>query len=218
MSKAFLPNGAVATGDEKVDAQLARLPHSAFRRNNHKFGPKLERAERMAIKAYHLRSVPQPLLAAAFGVDRRTIGHICNDSSINYRDVAKEVKALGETAFCNRYMEDKYTELIAKVAASPPPEVAQPTLEAARSVRLTVGPNPRATKNAGLNVVKTEATKHSHRVLIEFRTDQPHGECWYYRDLDNPTHPDTWFRAENDEDTWTSTKTLAYVEANLFDL
>lgn len=216
-----LPNGAVATKSEAVNELISRLPASAFRHNRTKFTPKLNVPARMAIRGLVAMGVGHRVLAIAYEVDRRTIGHIANDHSLHYRDVSKEWQKLGEVDFIQTYVTSDDIERCARILASDDPAIQEKLrLNKNEASSSTVdnpakAPNPRANKNAGLNVVKTENTRHSHRLIIEFRDDQPFGVGWYYQDMDD-ADPTAWYH-NGEESMLTSTACLEGVIANLVD-
>lgn len=184
------------------DHPLNKMDPANFKGDQHQFSPKLDFAERCAIYAFRMVGVAVPQLATAFGVDRRTIARITSSvSNAKYRSVKRELERLGEVEFKRTYMTEIYTARVAAAQDAPKNKISTRRLlnEPHSSI-----PSPRANKKAGLNVISTENTKHSHRIFIEYKND---GEAfdsapagWYYRDEDSE-EPNSWFRT-NDPAGW----------------
>lgn len=164
---------------------LSQLPQSAFKQaNSGRFAPVLSYDQRCAALALVHSNVVRSVIAAAFGVNRRTISHIANESSIHYRDVRAEYKSMGHEAFLKKYLREEHVQAVARAASKS--AAAHPDVSA------------RANKFAGMHTVKPEQCSYSHRIEIAYFTDQPDGAGWYFRDLESVDR-DTWLH--NGEDS-----------------
>jgi hypothetical protein len=186
-----------------VEDIMDSLPPSAFRSEG-KFVPKLNFAERCEILAFYRRGISRVTLAAAFGVDRRTITHIYTVNSPHYKNIREEEKRMGREDFVRTYTTESGARKIALVQ---------------EQVKIQPDPNQpvrSANKFRGLNLVKTEYTNFEHRVMIEW-FDGAIGEGWYYKDLDGPDSDDI-MRHNGPESIRTSQECLRAVKDNLFDV
>jgi hypothetical protein len=191
---------------------LSLIPAAAMRKTNTgKFEPKLDFAERCAILAAYSNGVRRDVLATAFGVDRRTIGHIVNPTSVHYRDVRRKLKDDGPENFTNMFLTE---ELALKIGAA--------VKEEAKIEADPNAPNKKANKAQGLHTVKPSQCAYSHRIEIQWREAMPLNDGppdnergWYYRDLDSK-EPNMWWH-NGDDSRRTSVLALSYAEANLMD-
>lgn len=167
-----------------------------------KFAPKLDEAKRRAIYALDKSNVHRNVIAAAFGVDRRTVSHICNEHSVHYKSVRLDYKRMGHSDFVAKYLTPEVVSLVSKV------NIAAPTKED------DTGPKPKAVKKKGMHTVHPEQCAYSHRIEITYQHSlDPVG--WYYRDLDGED-PDEWLHNGSDS-LMTSQAALTFAEANLVD-
>lgn len=170
---------------------LAQLPKSAFKKAyDGKFAPTLSFGERCAILAFVRSGVSRPIVAAAFSVDRRTVGHVCNDAGPHYKDVRREYTKLGHEDFVKTYLREG---LVSRVAAAARTSEAQAPNDDYKEQRGDI--SPRANRKAGTHTVKPDQCTYSHRVEIQFLKDGVPG--WYYRDMDSAT-PDAWLHNGDD--------------------
>lgn len=186
-----------------VEEIMADLPEGSFRSEG-KFVPKLTFVERCEILAFYRKGVSRVMLAAAFGVDRRTITHIYTKTSPHYKNVREEEERLGRERFVQTYITESGAGKIAAV---------QSQVKEERDPSLSV---KAANKHRGLNMVKTEFTNFEHRVMIEW-FDGAIGEGWYYKDLDGPDSDDIMLH-NGPESIRTSQECLRAVKENLIDL
>lgn len=178
-----------------------------------KFASKLTFEERCAVLACVVYGVSRPIVAAAFSINRRTVTHVCNEHSIHYKDTRKKLKELGKEEFIKEYL----TESVAlKIKEATSLGVVQH-----HSSDVTPGtvPSARASRMAGIQVVKPEQCAYSHRLEIAWRNeetgiDEPMG--WWYRDLDSKEGPDVWLHNGPDS-LMTSQACLKAAEINLLD-
>lgn len=193
------------------------LPPQAFReqKRTDQFAPKLEFEDRCAILALLRAGIRRPLLSAVFNVDRRTVGHIGNTASPHYKDVRKERERLGEVAFREKYLTETVLAKVKAVAEEyQPPEENRPN-----PATNPHEPSRRAAGKSGINTVKPDQCRYSHRLDIQWRglgeayDDSPAG--WYYRDLDS-SDTEAWLH-NGDESRKTSHSCLAEAVANLTD-
>lgn len=190
---------------------LDRIPPSLMGGSDGKFKAKLDFAERCSALAAVRAGIKKDVVAAAFGVDRRTISHMVNPYSKHYKQLRDEEKKLGPDEFKLRYFDEKTLIRIQKAAL---PIEKKEEAEVA-------GPNARSRAKAGIQVVRPEQCTYNHRLEIAFRTGQtPIGgtivqEGWWYRDLDGPD-PDEWCRGD-DASLMTSVACLNYAKGNIYD-
>lgn len=161
---------------------------------NHVFGasefaPKLTEHERLGILAAHAMGTPVNVLAAAFNVNRRTIGLMTRPSSTVYRKLRKKAHEMGRDAL----IADYYTNAIdAKVKAALNDDVIKKsnveaeriTAEREKAVRPKVRtPNPRADRFAGDHSLYDSSFKRSVVYTITFghHAASPFDfESWYW--------------------------------------
>lgn len=191
-------------------AVLSALPSHAFRQivNKGKFAAKLDYGERAAILSAYTNGVRRELLAAAFSVDRRTIGHIVNPTSVHYKDVRKEMKEMGPDDFTRKYLTEDMAQKIGAAVTEQVQVEADPN-----------APDKKKNKMAGLHTVKPSQCAYSHRIEIEWRESPGIGSLdgpgWYYRDLDSKD-ADMWLH--NGPDSLRSSNlALSYATENLMD-
>lgn len=193
------------TRERNMSDPKALLPDDAITQNiSGKFKPKLVFLDRCAILALVSHGVKRDRTALAFGVDRRTVSHICNDSSKHYRDVRKHLLELGKEAFIAKYLTE---DAALKVARLSPTEVTHPTPDAA---------NKRANRMRGMHVIPVADGLRAkpHTVEIAYKDGEMFAG-WYYRDQDGD-EPDSWFH-HGDDSRKTSQACLAAVIENLLD-
>jgi len=97
---------------KSVDDLLSTLPTAAFRRppgGEGAFAPKLTLAERRGILALHYKGVNQRVLAAAFGINRRTLAAMVNPHSQRYKGLRKAMDDIGPKEFCDTYITEALT-------------------------------------------------------------------------------------------------------------
>lgn len=186
--KTLLPADAIATSDGT------------------KFKPKLEFHERCAILALVRHGVRRDRTALAFGVDRRTVSHICNESSRHYRDVRKHMLELGKEAFIAKYLTE---DAALKVRNLPPTQT--PGQAASRA-----GVSSRANRMAGTHTIPPAdgLREYPHAVQIVWQDGGEAGPGWYYVLLDDEAK--TYYH-NGDESRKTSQACLAAIHENLTD-
>lgn len=124
-----------------------------YEARNSKFAPKLTVAERCEIYALCKEgTLDKRAIAAAYGINRGTLGHINNENGKHYRDVRKMYKELGHERFLRKYITPTVIEryLLGKEKQ----ETLYSRDELAKAIEEgtgpATGPNPKATKNAGV--------------------------------------------------------------------
>jgi len=144
--------------------------------NNGKYVPKLDHERRCQVLALYRVGITREALAAMFGINTRTVGHIYSQESPHYRQVKEEETLLGREKFIEKYMND---DLLARA------------MSYRMGVEKQVEKNNRYAKGkAGVHVVRPTQCLHEHRVIISWREDNVPG--WYYQDRDGDM-PDSWF-------------------------
>ncbi len=181
---------------------LSMIPDTSFKAVNvGKFAPKLNTEERCAVLALVRAGIRREVVAAAFGVDRRTVGHIANPSSLRYRETRNTYTNLGHDEFLKRYITEEVAQRVAKVSDAP---VVEDT-----SLKVS----SRANRMAGEHRVKPPQCEYEHHIEIAFmEVDGVKG--WYYRDIDSD--PDTWLH-NGDDSRKTSHACYGAVLENLVD-
>jgi hypothetical protein len=158
------------------------------------------------------------VLAAAFGIDRRTVAHIYNPHSVHYKAVRKQLEVLGREVFIRRYLTEEASMKVAKVSNNP--EVKLPDDNWRKQPDKETVPAKRKNRDEGVHVLKPEQCEYSHRVVIkwfdqeETETEQMrHG--WYYQDLDG-NDPELWFHS-GPESLLSSSNALKGAETEILD-
>lgn len=190
----------------KIDPRLLAKQDPAY------FGAKLDFKTRCAILALHMQGIPRTVLAAAYNVDRRTVGHIVNHTSPHYRMVRKEVERLGEVEFLKVYTRDtdialvnqhRHDQEVTQTQAKYDEE--RPTKRAEKVER----PNRRASRCQGIHVIHTFDGDQRFDLDWHDFEDPEIGACWAYRNLDGDGE---WYRFEG-KGAYTSHQTLALLIA-----
>lgn len=185
------------------------LPPEAFRAaKDGKFKPKLSSEERCAVLALVRKGVKRDLVAGAFGIDRRTVAHVANDTSPHYKETRNELKRMGEEEFIATYLTEAVVKRVREYYEANKAAPDAPTHDIASG---------RAKKYAGLHTVKPEQCDYSHRIEIKYFKDDPQlsVDGWYYRDLDGD-FPDQWLH-NGEESLTTSQSCYEMAQANLMD-
>lgn len=164
---------------------LSLIPQENFVKHHvGKFSPKLNDEERCAILALVKSGVRRERVATAYGLDRRTVGHIANPQSPRYKEIRNKYKAMGHEGFVKEFL----TEEVARKIAALPEDEKHPT-------PVTGAPSARANRLAGIHKVKPEQCEYEHRIEIKYckAGDETEFEGWHFRDLDSKTNPEKWF-------------------------
>lgn len=188
-------------------APYERIPAELKAANDGKFNAKLTEAERFSALAAVLTGIKKDVVAAAFGIDRRTISHMTNPTSKHYKSTREKVQQMGNKAFIEKYFDEKTLLRIQKAAL---PDARTDGTEP------VAGPNPRAKAKAGINVIKPEQCAYNHRVMVQFRKEEPDVlPGWWYKDMDGP-NPEEWCRGD-DASMITSQSCLAAASSEIYD-
>lgn len=164
---------------------LSLIPQGNFiKHHTGKFAPKLNDDERCAILALVKSGLRRERVAAAYGLDRRTVGHIANPQSPRYKEIRNKYKAMGHDDFVKEYLTE---EVALKIASLPADETTAPKMD-------TSAPSPRANRLAGSHKVKPEQCEYEHRLEIKYckAGEETEFEGWHFRDLDSK-NPESWF-------------------------
>lgn len=196
---------------------LDLIPKHAFKAkidDDGKFKPKLDFNERCSILALVMSGVDRRVVAVAFGVDRRTVGHVVNKQSVHYKDVRREYARMGHDAFVAAHLTEQAALKVA--AAASDPAVFKTDSQIREETGVSV-PSARAAKMAGIHVVKPEQCEYSHRIEVKWMDgDGGYPKGWHFRDLDSKSTPELWLH-NGDESLLTSQACLKMAEANLTD-
>ncbi len=163
---------------------MADFPEEAYRKNTN-FQRKLDENDRIAIIAMYRSGIRREILALAFGVDKRTIGHMANPQSVHYIKDRKRYETLG--------MERVLAEIVTE-------EMKRKVVDATVSLRTvkteTVSKNlevsPRSANYAGIHTVRPDQCAYSHRIEIKYRDEGDDPAGWYVRDMES-LNPELWF-------------------------
>jgi hypothetical protein len=187
-------------GDSTIDQLRAAFPNpdsdeivaivSLIHQRPNKFSPKLSFTQRCEVLVLHRSGFTREIIAKMYGIDRRTVTHVCTDNSPHYKNVRQEEIGLGRARFEEKY---RTPDLLNRAYAY---------VEANKQD----GPvnNKQATAKAGIHSMRGELCTFNHRVIIKW-LEPPEGDVriagWYYRDLDGD-YSDMWFtRGEPDMKT-----------------
>lgn len=191
---------------------LRRIDPAALKRNDNRFVPKLRFEERCAVLGLSLMGVSQQVLAAAFELNRRTVGHIVNAYSPHYKNVRKELQNFGREEFIKRYVTEEHIQRINSDKTKERAAATWREYERERGERKGK-PNPRSHGSAGTHMEWNYNTKATHRIEIRwlnFGDDGAvNGEGWYCRDLDEP-NPDMQAWLGYEHTLMTSSAALKY--------
>lgn len=189
---------------------LSLIPQSSFvKHNDGKFAPKLSEDERCAVLALVKSGIRRDVVAEAFSLDKRTVGHIANDASGRYKTVRAKYKNEGHDEFIAKYLTE---DVARRVAAVDLPAAEKP-------VPAPNGVSRRADRLAGVHKIDPAPglREYPHEVEIKFMAgneEMPDG--WYYRHLTSKTDTESWLHF-GDESRKTSSACLQAVMENLFD-
>jgi len=195
--------------EDRTTHPSERVPAHLIARPDGKFKAKLTQEDRYRAMAAVLTGIRKDVVAAAFGIDRRTISHMTNEYSKHYKSTREKVKQLGQGEFIRQFFDEDTLKKIQTVDLG----TVQPSGPSSPGPN---APNPRASSKKGINVVKPEQCRHNHRIMIAFRPaigDSAAG--WWYQDLDGP-NPTEWCRGD-DSSLMTSQHCLAAAEAEIYD-
>lgn len=189
-----------------------RIPPNLLATDDGKFKPKLDVLNRYRALAAVRSGIKKEIVAAAFGIDRRTISHMTNPQSKHYKSTREKELSMGTKAFVQEYFDEWTLQKILLTDLSK----IQPSGSVSQDDG-TPKPNPRAKSKAGINVVKPEQCKYNHRVDVKFfeAGKGQHQEGWWYRDMDGP-NPDEWCRGD-DGSLMTSQDCLRAAEESIYD-
>lgn len=166
-----------------------RIPAELLKTNDGKFKPKLDEHDRLRALASVRSGIKKDIVAAAFGIDRRTISHMTNPFSPHYKALREKELVMGPNAFILEYFDETALERIKKATLPPKDGVVDDGIPK---------PNARSKAKAGVNVVKPDQCKYNHRIHIAFRHqgDYCNATGWWYQDMDGPD-PTEWYRGDD---------------------
>lgn len=206
--------------DLPADHPAQKLNPSVLKQHNSNFEAKLTFAERCSLYALHLRGTSTAMLAAAFGVNRRTVTHLCSPDSSRYRNVRDQFKAMGQDAFMAEYFTETAVERLN--AAAHKAEVTESTAEYRTKTMAERGghASERATSCSGLSTIKLPHHEFSHRIEVAWLDANTaeddngpfeHPAGWYWRDLDSDL-PERWQGDPDSGSHLTSAKALQHAK------
>lgn len=175
--------------EEFLDDFKAGLDPAVFKKNDTRFQPKLRFEERCQCLALSLAGVAVNVIAAAYGLDRRTVGHIINPQSPHYKNVRREVEKYGRDHFITTYLTPEVT---ARVNSQETKDRAAATYREYAKYREKNAnhPNRRANGSQGTHPTWHYGDKATHMLEVKWLepTDEGavNGQGWYVRDMDDP--------------------------------
>lgn len=152
-----------------------------------RFAPKLTHPDRCGILASVVAGFPREAVAHAFGVNRRTVTHICNRSSPSYKNVRDEYDRLGHAEFLRTFLTDPVRNKVKEALSSPEAQKSTTRLRADQAAKLSakrqeVGPDAKAAKHNGSHSIKCRSTETVHLFNIAFTTHPATGiEGWFFQ-------------------------------------
>jgi hypothetical protein len=200
-------------GQPMTEPQKMNIPDGAMRAASSKFAPKLSETERREVLALCLAGVRREVVADAYDIDRRTVGHIANPASQRYRSTRESLKALGHGDFIQQYLTEAVSMKVA-AAMERLAEEGDDKSEQKPAKTRSGSPSKRANRMQGVHTVHPEQCAYPHRVEIEF-IEKDGEEGWHFRDLDSET-PDEWLH-NGDESKTTSHACYNAMFENLMD-
>lgn len=188
------------------------IPTELMSLGSSKFEAKLSSTERCQILALRLSGMSIGAIAVTFGVNRRTVTHIHNESSPRYHSVRKIAETMGRDAFLAKFVTE---DLIDRIRANAVRAEAQESGEKADKRRSTESngvPNPRATRHAGITMHKGPGHEFTHRIeVLWVEGKEGYADGWYSKLLDSGTVDATEPFGDPDAKThMTSATALAY--------
>lgn len=145
-----------------------------------KFAPKMTFFQRCEVLALYRKGITREALAEMYGVDRRTITHIYNPTSVHYKNVRQLEINMGREIFMRTYLNEE--------------TLSRAVQHHKEKVESTPKNNKHANGKAGIHVVRGLNCEYDHRVHVRWlEPDTDIQEAgWYYRDMDSD-FPDRWF-------------------------
>lgn len=178
---------AHAFPDLPIDHPANRASGDIKHREGDQFSPKYDFEGRCAMAASLLSGFSTSQVAAAFGVNRRTVTKILPRASKYYRPIRDEIDRLGRVDFVGKYFTDSTLERLQKAATDPTIKMTYREADEAQTAA-TRGPNPRATSNQGVALLNHESK--TYRVDVQWRDDTSEG--WYFCMLDVEGLENAW--------------------------
>lgn len=180
-------------------------------RSPNKFESKLDFDQRCEVLALYRAGIPRSVLAEAYGLDRRTVTHIYNPKSKNYKSVRDEEQKLGHEEFQRKYITENVLQKLKAIEPKIKERRAKikDEAKAKKAVRSM-------SKHSGVFTIPFEGKER--RILIDWQeaSVDNSGAGWYYRDLDGPD-PNSWFH-NGDESRVSSTACLEAVKENFVEI
>lgn len=208
--------------DLSPDHPLNKIDPNALRTTG-KFEAKLSFHERCSVLALHRQGVSISALAAAFGVNRRTVVHIATPTSKRYRSVRDEEMRIGPQEFVLKYADEAAVMRINDAAAKQEVDMTGQEYRASTQAERAGVASKRASTSAGITYYKPDGADFTHRIDVKWfeadtLTDQngtyEHPAGWFWRDMDGGF--DEFYNGDVDEGThMTSTKALAAAKASI---
>jgi len=200
---------------EELQTELRQYP--TIIRGLGRFDAKLTFDERCSVLALYISGIHRRVLAAAFGIDRRTVAHIYNKNSVHYKKVRARLQELGQAEFLRQYLTEESTRKAAAVANDPSVTLADREWRAQPDTGM---PSKRKNRKEGVHVVKPDQCEYSHRLVIQWFDEREESETtlsagWWYQDLDG-NNPEEWFHS-GPESLLSSANALKMAQTEIID-
>ncbi len=145
--------------------------------DSRRFAPKLSFEERCQVLAACVYGINRDAVAKGFGVNRRTVHHIQNESSKSYRSVRREMERLGKDEFLKRHLKQFVIDRIDEAWTRSPD-----------------GPSKRAVSMEGYHTIRPDHCARDHRIEVGWCVLEG-CEGWYYSDLEQ--EPADWLGGDD---------------------
>lgn len=160
------------------------IPKELLTLGESRFAAKLTVNERCQVLALRIAGMSIGAVAVTFGVNRRTVTHICNDDSPRYHAIRKIRDTMGNDAFVTKFVTEDLVDRVKEAATKPEANESYAEHDALNPERKGV-PNKRATKCSGISMHKGPNHAFTHRVSVEWVEDRAgYADGWYSTLLD----------------------------------
>lgn len=161
-----------------ADHPIHSIPAESFRRGvPDEFQAKLTEDERRAIIALDYKGVHRNVLAAAFGINRRTLASMLNRQSSKYTKLRKAFDSSNPSEWCAKYITEDIALRVAKAKTSPEATIVK---QQDYDDREQSEFNRRATKWEGAHTYKSALAGHRYNHVIRIFWHE--NGSWAYQD------------------------------------
>lgn len=189
-----------------------QIPQELLTLGDSKFAPKLSAFERCQVLALRKSGMSKGAIAITFGIDRRTVTHICNPRGTRYRSVRNEADSLGDKAFILKYVTEDLMQRVRAAAATPEgqasDDVDRQTPGAAKVGRV----NKHATGKSGISMHKGDGHTFTHRIDVKWVEGKDGFPDGWYADLLDTSEAGQLLGNPDDNSHLTSLSALRYAK------